>query len=233
MPEQQVKQLGHHVQGGFRPHKRPWRIKNLTGQLFGRLTATVCLGMGVKGRQTFWECICKCGNKTVVASCALLSENTTSCGCLREESLRANRTTHGQTETKEYGIWSAMKSRCYRTTDPDYPSYGGRGITVCLRWTDSFQAFIDDMGPRPSSKLSIDRYPNNNGNYEPGNCRWATATQQARNKRNSHFLTHDGQTLTIAEWAVLKGHKSGSIISGRLRKGWSVASAIDTPAIKR
>ena len=111
-----------------------------------------------------------------------------------------NRTTHGMKYTPEYVSWNAMKGRCLNKNDPAFKNYGGRGIKVCARWKKSFENFFADMGPRPSLDYGIDRI-NNNGNYEPSNCRWATAKEQSSNKRTTVLLTHNGLTLTMAEWA--------------------------------
>jgi hypothetical protein len=118
-----------------------------------------------------------------------------------------------------------MKERCTNTA---FKNYGGRGISVCQRWADSFEVFISDMGPRPSPKHSIDRI-DNDGNYEPGNCRWATNLEQARNRRTNRVITLDGESLCLVDWAKRTGvdHRT---ISERLRKGWDERRAVLTPA---
>lgn len=121
--------------------------------------------------------------------------------------------------------WSGMRQRCNYRNGPHYSDYGGRGIRVCARWA-SFEAFAEDMGPRPDG-TSIDRI-DNDGNYEPGNCQWATPHQQASNKRNNHHITAGGLTLTVAEWTRRLG---GSIacVFARLHRGWSEEDAVLTP----
>lgn len=181
---------------------------DLTGQRFGKL---VVLKQGPSlelpdGRigQAQWECLCDCGNKTLVRGQGLRSGNTQSCSCLRSEVTRQKFTIHGNAKrsqtTKEYQIWCGIKTRCFDENSERHQDYGGRGITMCDRWKNDFTAFLSDMGPCPSGH-SIDRYPNNNGHYEPGNCRWATASQQARNTRCSIFVDHEGARWNLADLA--------------------------------
>lgn len=141
--------------------------------------------------------------------------------------VRAKNTTHGMSQTPTYQTWQAM---CRRCRDPNfivYADYGGRGITVCRRWANSFEAFLEDMSERPSKRHSIERIDNARG-YEPGNCRWATQTEQMRNTRASKFLTHEGATRTMAEWAECAGISYGAL-QCRISQGWSVTEALTTP----
>lgn len=130
--------------------------------------------------------------------------------------------------TPEYMARTKMIMRCENPKDPKFPSYGGRGITVCRAWRESFAAFFRDMGPRPSASHSLDRV-DNDGNYEPSNCRWATKTEQSRNRSNARLLTHDGATLGLAEWAEVTGITETAIRTRIDRKGWSVADALTRP----
>jgi hypothetical protein len=151
-------------------------LYDLTGIRFGRLTV---VSLVPSNRSPYyWHCQCDCGKTLNAEPNLLISGGVKSCGCLRKELLR----THGYSHLWEYGCWWAMVSRCCNPNDSSYKNYGGRGIKVCDRWIDSFEDFFKDMGERPGSEYSIDR-KDNNGNYEPGNCRWATRSQQQRNKR--------------------------------------------------
>lgn len=150
-----------------------------------------------------------------------------SCGCLLRDWCSETKTTHGMGNSPEYRIWGLIKDRCLNSRGDAYRHYGGRGIGICERWRDSFEAFYADMGPRPSPKHEVDRI-DNDGHYEPSNCRWALKIVQANNKRNNVRLELDGETLTLPEWAR-RMNVSQATIRKRLLRGWDTRRAILTP----
>lgn len=160
---------------------------DLTGQRFGRLKVKA-LTLKI-GRKVKWICRCDCGTPLIVHAGDLRSGNTKSCGCLQVERAREANTVHRHGEgsyrngrTPEFIAWQNMVARCSNPQHPSFRYYGGRGINVCERWRSSYENFLADMGRRPSPDLTLDRI-NNNGNYEPDNCRWATHSDQMRNRR--------------------------------------------------
>lgn len=167
------------------------------GRRFGRLVAIKrdYDYVSPKGAKSpMWHCLCDCGNRVIRRATHLGNGKTRSCGCLYEEvmSVGANKS-HGLTRSREYRIWAGIKSRCFDSGCPAYKWYGGRGITMCKEWADDFEQFLKDMGPRPAG-LSIDRI-NNDGHYEPGNCRWATREEQARNTSRSKRINSSASSL--------------------------------------
>lgn len=167
-----------------------------------------------------WFCRCVCGVEKAIRASRLRNGDAISCGCFHQEQV----TTHGHTDTATYRVWRGMISRCHNDTDSDFPFYGARGICVCLRWRESFAAFLEDMGEKPKGK-TLDRWPNNDGNYEHSNCRWATPKQQARNRRDNHLITRNGKTLSLAEWADYCNIPH-YVLRNRLKMGWSTERAL-------
>jgi hypothetical protein len=180
-----------------------------------------------KEHKSLWLCKCNCGNETVVAGATLKRGNTKSCGCLQIEfisNLGKKGKSHGMSHGHlVYYTWTRIKDRCYNKRGKDYEHYGGRGVRVCKRWL-TFENFYKDMGDIPSCGHSIDRV-DNNGDYRPENCRWATIKEQANNKRNNRVITYRGEKKTIAQWSEKLGVKYGTLFS-RLNRGLSFEESI-------
>lgn len=191
----------------------------LTGRTFG---SWIVLGPADDKRRLM--CVCKCGTRKSVLRGNLTRGLSKSCGCGQNRTARRGGVS---IETKyEYIAWGSMIRRCEKPQEKCYPQYGGRGISVCDRWK-KFQNFLEDMGPRPSADHSLDRI-DNDGDYGPDNCRWATRSEQQNNRRCNHRLTFKGRTLTIAEWARELGCPRHHI-ANRIKSGWSVEAALTTP----
>jgi hypothetical protein len=167
------------------------RLADIAGRRFGRLVVAELAKR--HGGHVHWRCLCDCGKETVVRASHLVGALTTSCGCQQRENTIARFTTHGMSSTREFSSWSAMLARCENKNHPHFKDYGGRGISVCNRWR-KFSNFYADMGPRPRG-LTLDRI-NNDGNYEPGNCRWADWFQQAANRRPASRAPSDQPTAS-------------------------------------
>lgn len=225
------------------------KVNDLTGQRFGRLTVIEQAGLN-KSRSMKWKCICDCGNTVVAVGSGIKSGKTKSCGCLHRDRLieynksdsKRSRTselnkvykrTHGMRYTRIYKEWRSMINRCETKSWRDYHNYGGRGISVCNEWRESFNAFYEwAISNGYNDSLTLDRL-NVNGNYEPSNCRWATNKEQANNKRNSRYLTFNGKTQTLQQWADELGIKSVTLHSRLDKYGWSIDQALTTPVTKR
>lgn len=208
--------------------ERRTKVPSITiGDKFGRLLVTGApIKLTDKGRWRV-QCLCECGNDCDVECKKLLSGHTKSCGCLWRKHGHASGT---EAASSTYGSWSGAKSRCHNPDDPAYQTYGGRGIAMCDRWLNSFEDFLADMGERPEGK-TLDRYPDVDGNYEPGNCRWATPIEQSNNKRNNVRHMFAGELRTIPQIAREIGISVHSLKS-RMRAGWSLERATSEPIRK-
>ena len=216
----------------FQPLPKNKRFRDLTGFVSSELTVIGYNGHTDHGyyKIHYWLCRCSCGKVVSIAGSNLIADRCRSCGCKKSEYIGDGHRTHGRSKTSEHNIWCAMRRRCGDKSNARYSRYGGRGITVCERWASSFENFFEDMGPRPSRHHSIDRI-NNDGNYEPSNCRWATQLVQCHNSSVSTNLTHNGETKCIKDWAAHAGISSKSMYT-RLANGWSIEKAISTPIRK-
>lgn len=191
---------------------------DLTGKRFNKLT--VIERAENKGSKVCWRCRCDCGNECIVHGSSLKSGTTRSCGCWNIQSAIERSTVHGKRHSKIYGIWCTIKNRCFKSAVKGYERYGGRGITLYEPWIDDFQAFYDYVSTLEhfgEDGYSLDRI-NNDGNYEPGNLRWATKSEQARNTRRNIIVEYKGVEMTLAEAAELSGISYGTLQS-RYRAG--------------
>jgi hypothetical protein len=199
------------------------RAVNMAGRYYGRLYVLRRAGSGTS-RRAMWMCLCDCGATSTARGDCLRRGEASSCGCFQRESLARRKpgTTHGKSGSPEWFSWKNMRTRCENPGRPDWGRYGGRGIVVCDRWQD-FLNFLSDMGPRPTG-TTLDRI-DSNGDYEPGNCRWATDIEQQNNKRNNHRIEYAGRTQTITEWARETGLRSDTL-RFRLGSGWPIDRAL-------
>lgn len=192
--------------------------RDLTGQRFSRLV--VVSESDLKGGKRRWLCSCDCGSEKTVYETHLIRGNTRSCGCLSTEVTAARNVEsaiHGKWQSREFYVWQSMKQRCGDRNHASWPRYGGRGIKVCDAWANSFLTYLRDIGQRPSDKHTIDRI-DNNGNYEPGNVRWATRSEQQRNRSNSRFGIVHGETLPAPEISLRFGLPKTTVLR-RLNAG--------------
>lgn len=184
--------------------------KTRLGEKHKRLTLISIEGSWA--RSTWGRFKCDCGTEKVIRLYAVFNGKTGSCGCHKSAITADRNATHGLSNLPEYNVYCCMKARCLNPNNPAYDKYGGRGIVVCTRWLESFQHFIDDMGPRPTIKHSLDRI-DNDGPYSPDNCRWATDSEQCSNRRSTVYLTYKGRKQCVKHWVKELGVPRGWIQS--------------------
>lgn len=201
---------------------------DLTGKTFNMLTALNFSHKNASGGAV-WECKCLCGNTTYVRAGFLKTGITKSCGCMKKIWIGETSRRHGKTKTSEYQSWTCMKRRGSKKY-PFAHNYADRGITICDRWRNSFEDFLSDMGPKPTPKHTLDRI-NTDGNYEPGNCRWATMKEQCNNKRDSMVYTHNSETKSLLDWCEQMKIPPGTVYA-RIHMGWDVIRAFTTPRLR-
>ena len=205
------------------------KINITNGDKFGRLTILKETDRG-KHNKIRYLCLCDCGVECIKLRGSIISGCTISCGCYQREStakrFKEINKTHGLTSHPLFNVWRSMKKRCYLKSHEAYVNYGGRGITVCDEWYDDFKAFHDWCIANGWQKgLEVDRYPNNDGNYEPSNCRITTTKKNNNNKRTNVSITYNGETKTATEWSeIYGGHRSN--VSARIKKGLSPEESI-------
>lgn len=205
---------------------------DLIGKRFGRLTVIEKIGLDEKKQNVLWRCKCDCGNEDIVRTSHLMDGSTRSCGCYARDVTSKRSTKHGDYKgdkpTRLYKIWYDMKSRCKYESTNGYERYGGRGITVCEEWDTDYTKFKEwALLAGYQEGLTLDRI-DNNGNYCPENCRWVTMKEQARNRTTNHYITYNGETKCVTEWAEEFGIDQG-LFYNRLRRGWSIEKIISTP----
>lgn len=199
---------------------------DLSGQKFGRLTV-LSFSHKIKNKRYYWNCLCNCGIKKLVCRDHLVGGRTKSCGCLIKEISRKIHTKHGKHGTKVYNTYNSMIRRCTDIKEKSYPRYGGRGITVCKRWLDSFNNFYEDMGEPPTEKHSIDRI-NNNGNYEKENCKWSTHIEQCNNRRTNHVIEFNGNKINIKKLSEITKIPYSRLLS-RIKSGLNIELSVNKP----
>lgn len=197
---------------------------DMQGKRFGRLV--VLCRDGTKGKAATWKCLCDCGTHCVTAGGSLRKGRSVSCGCWKRDGYGGACRTHADTKSNEYNTWKKIIGRCKNKKDAAYDRYGGRGITVCDRWL-KYENFLSDMERRPSADHSIDRI-DNDGRYGPENCRWATASEQARNRRSNVIVDVDGEKMVLKDAAAKFGIPYKTV-HARISNGWEVMEALTRP----
>lgn len=191
-------------------------------------------------KRQYCLCRCTCGTEKEICKSSIDNGLTRSCGCLHKEVQVATGATSNKTHgdgsrrrgvAREYDAWRSMMKRCYDEKHPAYPSHGGRGITVCQEWRESYENFLANVGRKPTPSHTVDRYPDNNGNYEPGNVRWARPKEQARNRRDNVLVAFNGKTQCASAWDEELSLVQGTV-SRRISLGWTVERALTTPVKK-
>lgn len=198
----------------------------IEGSVFHRLTVVKATDRK-RGNATIYECICQCGKTVFTDKYKLQTGHTKSCGCFKLDNLSAIKLKHGMAKTPEYKSWAGMKERCSNASLKGYRNYGGRGIKVCERWLNSFEAFFADMKKKPSPKHSLDRI-DVNGDYSPENCRWATDREQAANRRDTTKYLFNGEMMALSHIAEIVKIPQTTLCRLVRRKGMTIESVISS-----
>jgi len=203
--------------------KRIKTIKNLIGVKFGSLTVVALLKKEDDDKHTKWLCSCDCGNYVELGYYSIINQTRISCGCTKKKNIKR--------DMPEYNAWCGMKARCFNKNHPRYDRYGGRGITVCERWKNSFDNFLEDMGAKPDKSYSLDRI-DVNGDYCKENCRWANDKTQANNTTKNIYIEYKGKLKTVSEWAEIYGI-SAKTITWRYNAGWELDDVFNAQKYRR
>ena len=209
-------------------NKKGNRFKDLRNMRFGKLLVLEPIKKSYETKY-HWLCVCDCGKEKIIMSSNLIRGISTTCGCGKIK-IGEVTTKHGMTNTRMFKIWSGIRKRCTNQKCESYKHYGGRGIKISEKW-NNFIDFYNDMKEGYADDLSLDRI-DHNGNYEPGNCRWATSKTQNRNRRNNNVITFNNESKTLAEWSELSGNNY-TVINYRIKKGWDTERAIFSPNIRQ
>lgn len=202
-------------------------MKNILNQKFGRLTVIEKLGSD-KHQEQLWKCRCDCGQEVIVNTISLTSGNTKSCGCYKTELIQKLNYKHGQSHTRLYYVWQAMIRRCYKENEQSYKNYGARGIKVCNKWKKDYKEFYNwAMQNGYKEGLSIERI-NNNRNYEPNNCKWATSKEQSYNTRRNQYIEYNSEKITITEACKKTKIPLTNVYSKARRKQLTLQEAFDS-----
>lgn len=209
----------------------PRQSIDLTGQRFGRLEVKEEVSFELDNRHRKirkWKCLCDCGKIKIARHKTLCCGEVRSCGCLRSETMRKKMTKHGGAKSLEYHSWVGMIQRCYNPKSQKYPIYGGRGIRVHRFWKKSFKTFIDYIGKKPTIKHTLERI-NTDGNYCPGNVRWATNKEQSNNRRNNYRFNYKNKSVTLKQLSEIIGINYRTLLHRLCVLKWSVHKATTVP----
>ena len=208
------------------------KISDLTGKQFGELKVLYLCNYRNKYKRAIWHCQCSCGKEIEVCSNSLIRKNTKSCGCLKLKKIKNLNLKHNESKTKLFYIWIAIKQRCLNYKNGSYKNYGGRGISICKEWTNDFCKFKDwAIKNGYKEGLTIDRI-DNNGNYEPNNCRWADKNIQNSNTRRTHFIEYNNKKYTMKQLSKLLQINYNTFANRILTYGWSIEEAIKGKRLK-
>lgn len=225
-----IEKSGKNLLNGHTRHCPNCKAEDLSGKRFGLLVPLNRIFNHTEDNiQVYWLCKCDCGNTTIVTANHLKSGHTRSCGCLQKQIATELCTVHGKSGTRLHTIWRSMLSRCNSSNSGSYRNYGARGIVVCREWKEDFVSFYKwALNSGYKSNLYLERI-DNNGNYEPSNCTWKTYKEQQRNKRTNHFITYNGKTQTMIEWAEEIGINYATLNYRINIAKWDIGRALTEP----